>query len=133
MTDPKRRCHVSVNGQHLSGSGDEGLTQLAEAWHRHVLADPVLGHAFEHGFHPDHTRRLAGYWAEALGWPPTYTQSLGSESLVVRMHSGNGVRPEMDARGEGVVNGPFRFAFNDLFTFRDGRIARVDSYVVPLP
>ena len=27
----------------------------------------------------------------------------------------------------------FRFAFNDLFTFRDGLIARVDSYVVPLP
>jgi hypothetical protein len=23
--------------------------------------------------------------------------------------------------------------FNDLFTFRDGLIARVDSYVVPLP
>jgi ketosteroid isomerase-like protein len=28
--------------------------------------------------------------------------------------------------------GPFRFAYNDLFTFRDGLIARVDSYVVPL-
>jgi ketosteroid isomerase-like protein len=28
--------------------------------------------------------------------------------------------------------GPFRFAFNDLFTFRDDLIAQVDSYVVPL-
>lgn len=28
--------------------------------------------------------------------------------------------------------GPFRFAFNDVFTFRDGLIAHVDSYVVPL-
>lgn len=31
-----------------------------------------------------------------------------------------------------VAHGPFRFAFNDLFTFRDGLIARIDSYVVPL-
>lgn len=28
--------------------------------------------------------------------------------------------------------GSFRFAFNDLFTFRGGLIAQVDSYVVPL-
>jgi uncharacterized protein len=30
-------------------------------------------------------------------------------------------------------NGRFQFAYNDLFTFRDDLIARVDSYVVPLP
>jgi ketosteroid isomerase-like protein len=35
-------------------------------------------------------------------------------------------------RGATVDHGPFQFAFNDLFTFRDGLIARVDSYVVPL-
>lgn len=34
--------------------------------------------------------------------------------------------------GASVEHGPFRFAFNDMFTFRDGLIARVDSYVVPL-
>ena len=34
-------------------------------------------------------------------------------------------------RGVSVDHGPFRFAFNDLFTFRDRLIARVDSYVVP--
>jgi len=28
--------------------------------------------------------------------------------------------------------GAFRFAFNDLFTFRDGLIAEIDSYVVAL-
>ncbi|RKN47937.1 DUF4440 domain-containing protein [Micromonospora endolithica] len=38
-----------------------------------------------------------------------------------------------EGRGTSVDHGPFRFAFNDLFTFRDGLIARVDSYVVPLP
>lgn len=38
-----------------------------------------------------------------------------------------------EGRGVSVEHGPFHFAFNDLFTFRDGLIARVDSYVVPLP
>ncbi|QYG95135.1 nuclear transport factor 2 family protein [Iamia sp. SCSIO 61187] len=28
--------------------------------------------------------------------------------------------------------GRFRFAYNDIFTFRDGLIAQVDSYIVPL-
>ena len=28
--------------------------------------------------------------------------------------------------------GPFRFAYNDLFTFRGDLIAEIDSYVVPL-
>lgn len=45
--------------------------------------------------------------------------------------------PVVMAAGEGhgtsTDHGPFRFAFNDLFTFRHGLIARVDSYVVPLP
>jgi len=38
-----------------------------------------------------------------------------------------------EGRGVSVSHGPFLFAFNDLFTFRAGFIARVDSYVVPLP
>jgi ketosteroid isomerase-like protein len=29
-------------------------------------------------------------------------------------------------------HGPFRFAYNDLFTFRGDLIAQVDSYIVPL-
>lgn len=37
-----------------------------------------------------------------------------------------------EGRGNSVEHGPVRFAFNDLFTFRGGRIARVDSYVVPI-
>jgi ketosteroid isomerase-like protein len=37
-----------------------------------------------------------------------------------------------EGRGAHREHGPFRFAFNDVFTFRDGRIAEVDSYVVPL-
>jgi tetracycline repressor-like protein len=31
------------------------------------MADKVVSHAFSHGFRPDHSQRLADYWAEALG------------------------------------------------------------------
>jgi len=78
--------------------GDDGLLRLAEAWHSRVVADEVVSHAFSHGFHPDHSRRLAAYWAEALGGPRTYSDSYGDESSVVRMHSGNGPHHEMDTR-----------------------------------
>ena len=81
-----------------AAGGDEGLLRLAEAWHARVLADEVVGHAFGHGFHPDHVRRLAAYWAEALGGPPTYSDLYGDETSVVRLHSGNGRHEEMDRR-----------------------------------
>jgi hemoglobin len=59
-----------------------------------------VSHAFSHGYHPQHTERLAAYWAEALGGPPRYTQSLGDETTVVGMHSGNGEHVEMDERAQ---------------------------------
>ena len=81
-----------------AAGGDAGLARLAEAWHARVLADPVVSHAFSHGFNRDHTRRLAAYWAEALGGPPAYSDSYGDETFVVRLHSGNGEHEEMDRR-----------------------------------
>jgi hemoglobin len=81
-----------------AAGGDEGLLRLAHAWHARVLDDEVVGHAFSHGYRPDHTERLAAYWAEALGGPTTYSDSYGDESAVVRIHSGNGPHEEMDHR-----------------------------------
>src|SRR5262245_20168182 len=78
--------------------GSDGVLRLAEAWHERVLADEIVAHAFSHGFHPQHTERLAAYWSEAWGGPTTYSQRYGSESSVVRMHSGNGPHEEMDRR-----------------------------------
>ncbi len=78
--------------------GAAGVHRLAQAWHARVLADEVVAHAFSHGFHPHHTERLAAYWGEAWGGPPTYSEQYGSESSVVRMHSGNGPHDEMDRR-----------------------------------
>jgi len=81
-----------------AAGGNEGLYRLAEAWHQRVLEDEVVSHAFSHGFHPQHTERLAAYWAEALGGPTTYTERYGDETTVVRMHSGNGEHDEMNRR-----------------------------------
>jgi hemoglobin len=78
--------------------GDAGLHALAHAWHARVMADEVVRHAFSHGFQPDHVERLAAYWAEALGGPPTYSTTYGDETAVVRIHSGNGPHHEMDRR-----------------------------------
>jgi len=81
-----------------AAGGDEGLVRLASAWHARVLADEVVNHAFSHGYHPQHTGRLAAYWAEALGGPTTFSDLYGDETTVVRMHSGNGPHEEMDRR-----------------------------------
>jgi hemoglobin len=89
---------VAAASVYEAAGGDDGLLRLAEAWHARVLADPVVSHAFSHGFHPDHTRRLAAYWAEALGGPPAYSRGYGNETSVVRLHSGNGRHEEMDRR-----------------------------------
>jgi hemoglobin len=62
------------------------------------MADEVVSHAFSHGFQPDHVERLAAYWAEALGGPPTYSTTYGDEASVVRIHSVNGPHHEMDHR-----------------------------------
>ena len=55
-----------VETLYVAAGGAEGLLRLASAWHARVMADEVVSHAFSHGFHPEHTQRLAAYWAEAL-------------------------------------------------------------------
>jgi hemoglobin len=81
-----------------AAGGADGVLRLASAWHARVMADDVVSHAFSHGYHPDHTERLAAYWAEALGGPARYSQAFGDEASVVRMHSGNGPHEDMDRR-----------------------------------
>ena len=95
-TAPWHRGAVST--VYEAAGGTEGLERLAEAWHARVLADEVVSHAFSHGYRPDHTERLAAYWAEALGGPTRYSDRYGDETFVVRLHSGNGPHEEMDRR-----------------------------------
>jgi hemoglobin len=96
-------CVVAWHPWHMqsvyeAAGGSGGLLRLAEAWHSRVMADEIVSHAFSHGFHPQHSERLAAYWAEALGGPTTYSGVYGDETSVVRIHSGNGPHEEMDRR-----------------------------------
>ena len=100
--------------------GFEGVLRLAHAWHKRVLEDEVVSHAFRHGFHPQHTERLAAYWAESLGGPATYSNQYGDETSVVRIHSGNGVHDEMDQRASAC----FDQALQDVGLDRDERLRR---------
>lgn len=84
-----------------AAGGSRAFLDLARAWHRRCLEDEVVGHAFSHpGQHPQHTDRLAAYWAEALGGPPVYSAVMGDHSHVLRLHSGNGEHVEMDERAQ---------------------------------
>lgn len=86
----------TVTSVYEAAGGEEGLLALAHAWHARVMADEIVSHAFSHGFRSDHSERLAAYWVEALGGPPSYTTRYGDESFVVREHSGNGPHAEMN-------------------------------------
>jgi len=118
---------------YAAAGGYEGLLRLAGAWHSRVMADEVVSHAFSHGFHPEHTERLAAYWAEALGGPALYSGRHGSggygdETSVVRIHSGNGPHEEMDRRAIACFDqamhdagldeaGPLRQVLHDYFAW----------------
>lgn len=104
-----------------AAGGGAGLLRLAEAWHERVMADKVVSHAFSHGFHPQHHERLAAYWGEALGGPPTYTERYGDETSVVRIHSGNSVHEEMDRRAIAC----FEAALDDVGLTADQPVRRV--------
>jgi hemoglobin len=81
-----------------AAGGEDGMRRLARAWHERVIHDEVVGHAFRHGVRRDHVERLAAYWGEAVGGPPTFSTRYGDETTVVRIHSGNGLHEEMDRR-----------------------------------
>jgi hemoglobin len=114
MLEPMRTVYDAIGGA-------GGLLRLAEAWHRRVLADEVVSHAFSHGYADDHTERLAAYWSEALGGPTLYSDRYGDETSVVRLHSGNGPHDEMDRRAIGC----FDQALADVGLASDDQLFRV--------
>ncbi len=79
--------------------GEQAFLALARAHHTRCLADPELNHPFSHpDQHPQHVERLAVYWGEVLGGPPTYSRECGDESQVLHMHSGNGNMGDLGER-----------------------------------
>jgi hemoglobin len=117
-----------VESVYEAAGGDEGMARLADAWHARVMADEIVSHAFSHGFHPQHSERLAAYWGEALGGPHIYSERYGDETAVVRLHSGNGgPHEEMDQRAiacfeqaledVGLAEEPLRQVLHDYFAW----------------
>jgi hemoglobin len=122
MADVPRTYHLWImQTVYEAAGGADRLLRLARAWHARVMADKVVSHAFSHGFHPEHSQRLAAYWAEALGGPTTYSDSYGGETSVVRIHSGNGPHEEMDCRAIAC----FDQALADVGLTGDDRLRRV--------
>jgi hemoglobin len=112
---------------YAAAGGEEGMLRLAEAWHHRVMEDEIVGHAFSHGFRPDHTPRLAAYWAEALGGPAAYSATYGDETSVLRIHSGHGDHEDMDNQAiacfdqaledVGLTSEPLRQVLHDYFAW----------------
>jgi hemoglobin len=79
--------------------GTPAFVALAAAHHERCLADPELNHPFSHpDQHPQHVERLAAYWAEVMGGPPSYSRSCGEQTEVLRMHAGNGDMGDLGER-----------------------------------
>jgi hemoglobin len=79
--------------------GDDAFLALAAAHHARCLADPELNHPFSHAdLNPEHVRRLAAYWAEALGGPSRYTELPADQSYVQQLHAGNGDMSDLGRR-----------------------------------
>src|SRR5258705_5338121 len=81
-----------------SAGGEAAFLALARAHHERCLADPVLNHPFSHGTHPQHIERLAGYWAEVFGGPPSYSDSAGGHSAMLVIHAGQGADSDLGER-----------------------------------
>lgn len=75
--------------------GEQAFVALAAAHHERCLQDPVLNHPFSHPGHPMHIERLAGYWAEVFGGPPTYSESCGGHPAMLNVHAGQGAEADL--------------------------------------
>ena len=65
--------------------GDQAFLTLAAQHHELCLADPELNHPFaKPDAHPQHVERLAAYWAEVFGGPPTFP---GGHSAMLTVHA----------------------------------------------
>jgi hemoglobin len=121
--------------------GETALVALAHAHHARCLADPVLNHTFSReDQHPQHVERLAAYWAEVLGGPPTYSRACGDERGLLQLHVCNEDITELgerfldcfvhalddaglpdDAEFRDAMGAYMRWAVDHMLTYSDGQ------------
>jgi|SRR5215217_4362173 hemoglobin len=88
---PACQCETVRQTLFEFAGGEPAFLALATAHHARCLQDSELNHPFSHpDQHPQHVQRLAAYWAEVLGGPPRYSETMGTNRDVLVMHSGNG-------------------------------------------
>jgi hemoglobin len=78
--------------------GDVAFLALAAAHHERCLQDPELNHPFSHGVNPEHTDRLAAYWAEVFGGPARFSELYGGHSAMLGIHAGQGAGDDYGPR-----------------------------------
>jgi hemoglobin len=79
--------------------GESAFLALAAAHHQRCLDDAELNHPFSHpGQHPQHVERLAAYWAEVCGGPPTFSRTCSDHSSMLTMHCGHGDMGDLGER-----------------------------------
>jgi hemoglobin len=78
--------------------GQPAFMALATAHHARCLADPVLAHPFSHPGHPQHVERLANYWAEVLGGPPSFSQVSEGQTGMLGLHAGMEAQDDLGDR-----------------------------------
>jgi hemoglobin len=78
--------------------GETAFLRLAAAHHERCLQDPVLNHPFSHPGHPQHVQRLAGYWGEVFGGPPSFSTACGGQSAMLHIHAGTDAEEDLGGR-----------------------------------
>ena len=81
-----------------AAGGEAAFLALATAHHDRCLADPVLNHPFSHPGHPQHIERLAAYWAEVLGGPPTFSTTCNDHTGMLGIHANTDAQEDMGDR-----------------------------------
>jgi hemoglobin len=67
--------------------GEQGLAELASAFYRRVLTDPLMLPLFAQP-DEDHAGRLALFLGELFGGPPEHTRQRGGRATMARIHVG---------------------------------------------
>jgi hemoglobin len=95
------QCHARFMRPSLFefAGGEPAFLALAAALHQRCLDDPELNHPFSHpGGNPQHVERLAAYWAEVMGGPPTFSQNCTDQTAMLQLHAGNGDMTDLGRR-----------------------------------
>jgi hemoglobin len=95
---------------YAAAGGAPALLALAADFHARCLVDPVLEHPFSHTSNPEHVQRLADYWGEVLGGPPSYSESYGGHSAMLALHANQGAEDELGQRFVAVFDDAVRAA-----------------------